>query len=417
MKGLLSARKNLAWLGLSVCLLLNLFLTGQGHLAHGAAVIPGDARTEEYLPLLAGKRVALFCNQTARIGEEHILDVLLMDGQYVTALFSPEHGIRGDAPAGESVDSGTDPVTGIPILSLYDGDTVMPAKEDMEKFDVLVMDIQDVGLRYYTYYINICDLMEACASYDKEVILLDRPNPNGHYVDGPLLDMSLKSHVGRLPIPTVHGMTLGELMNMAIGEGWLNLRHKLKFTVIPCLNYNHRTAYALPVPPSPNLPNMKSIYLYPSLCPFEGTAVSVGRGTEHPFQCFGAPELQGEYSYSFTPTSMKSALSPLREGEICYGADFSQESELKLRSKGMDLSYVVNAYKIFRKQGKGEKFFWKFTSRRSGREMVYFDLLMGQTYVREAIMAGKSAQEISAMWQEDVRRFQKQRRPYLLYEE
>ncbi|WP_221174098.1 DUF1343 domain-containing protein [Selenomonas sp. AB3002] len=366
--------------------------------------------------MLAGKRVALFCNQTARIGEEHILDVLLKDGQYVTALFSPEHGIRGDAPAGESVDSGTDPVTGIPILSLYDGDTVMPAKEDMEKFDVLVMDIQDVGLRYYTYYINICDLMEACACYDKEVILLDRPNPNGHYVDGPLLDMSLKSHVGRLPIPTVHGMTLGELMNMAIGEGWLNLRHKPKFTVIPCQNYNHRTAYALPVPPSPNLPNMKAIYLYASLCPFEGTAVSVGRGTEHPFQCFGAPELQGEYSYSFTPTSMKSALSPLREGEICYGADFSQESELKLRSKGMDLSYVVNAYKIFRRQGKGEKFFWKFTSRRSGREMVYFDLLMGQTYVREAIMAGKSAQEISAMWQEDVRRFKKQRRPYLLYE-
>jgi len=335
----------------------------------------------------------------------------------VTALFSPEHGIRGDAPAGESVDSGTDPVTGIPILSLYDGDTVMPAKEDMEKFDVLVMDIQDVGLRYYTYYINICDLMEACACYDKEVILLDRPNPNGHYVDGPLLDMSLKSHVGRLPIPTVHGMTLGELMNMAIGEGWLNLRHKPKFTVIPCLNYNHRTAYALPVPPSPNLPNMKSIYLYPSLCPFEGTAVSVGRGTEHPFQCFGAPELQGQYSYSFTPTSIKSAMAPLREGEVCYGADLSQESELKLRSKGMDLSYVVDAYKIFRRQGKGEKFFLKFTSRRFGREMAYFDLLMGQTYVREAIIAGKSAQEISAMWQEDVKRFQKQRRPYLLYEE
>lgn len=371
---------------LYLMLAIFIFLTGQGHLAHGAAVIPGDARTEEYLPLLAGKRVALFCNQTARIGEEHILDVLLKDGQYVTALFSPEHGIRGDASAGESVDSGTDLVTGIPILSLYDGDTVMLAKEDMEKFDVLVMDIQDVGLRYYTYYINICDLMEACACYDKEVILLDRPNPNGHYVDGPLLDMSLKSHVGRLPIPTVHGMTLGELMNMAIGKGWLNLRHKPKFTVIPCLNYNHRTAYALPVPPSPNLPNMKSIYLYPSLCPFEGTAVSVGRGTEHPFQCFGAPELQGQYSYSFTPTSMKSALSPLREGEICYGADFSQESELKLRSKGMDLSYVVNAYKIFRRQGKGEKFFGKFTSRRSGREMVYFDLLMGQTYVREAVM-------------------------------
>ena len=393
------------------------FLLGQSTLAIGAAVIPGDARSEEYLPLLTGKRVALFCNHTAKIGEEHLLDLLLKDGQQVTALFSPEHGIRGDIPAGDSVDSSTDSKTGIPILSLYNGDTVMPAEKDMAKFDVLVIDIQDVGLRYYTYYITVCDLIEACSLYDKAVILLDRPNPNGHYVDGPLLDMSLRSHVGRLPIPTVHGMTLGELMNMAIGEGWLNLSNKPKFTVIPCLHYNHRTAYTLPVPPSPNLPNMKSIYLYASLCPFEGTTVSVGRGTEHPFQCFGAPELQGKYSYSFTPTSIKAARAPLREGEVCYGVDFSQENELKLRAKGMDLSYVVEAYKIFHRQGAGEKFFMKFNSKRFGREMVYFDLLMGQTYVREAIMAGKSAQEISAMWQDDVKRFKEQRRPYLLYDE
>ena len=393
------------------------FLLGQSTLTIGAAVIPGDARSEEYLPLLAGKRVALFCNHTAKIGEEHLLDLLLKDGQQVTALFSPEHGIRGDIPAGDSVDSSTDSKTGIPILSLYNGDTVMPAEKDMAKFDVLVIDIQDVGLRYYTYYITVCDLIEACSLYDKAVILLDRPNPNGHYVDGPLLDMSLRSHVGRLPIPTVHGMTLGELMNMAIGEGWLNLSNKPKFTVIPCLHYNHRTAYTLPVPPSPNLPNMKSIYLYASLCPFEGTTVSVGRGTEHPFQCFGAPELQGKYSYSFTPTSIKAARAPLREGEVCYGVDFSQENELKLRAKGMDLSYVVEAYKIFHRQGRRETFFTKFNSKRFGREMVYFDLLMGQTYVREAIMAGKSAQEISAMWQDDVKRFKEQRRPYLLYDE
>ena len=393
------------------------FLLGQSTLAIGAAIIPGDARSEEYLPLLAGKRVALFCNHTAKIGEEHLLDLLLKDGQQVTALFSPEHGIRGDIPAGDSVDSSTDSKTGIPILSLYNGDTVMPAEKDMAKFDVLVIDIQDVGLRYYTYYITVCDLIEACSLYDKAVILLDRPNPNGHYVDGPLLDMSLRSHVGRLPIPTVHGMTLGELMNMAIGEGWLNLSNKPKFTVIPCLHYNHRTAYTLPVPPSPNLPNMKSIYLYASLCPFEGTTVSVGRGTEHPFQCFGAPELQGKYSYSFTPTSIKAARAPLREGEVCYGVDFSQENELKLRAKGMDLSYVVEAYKIFHRQGRRETFFTKFNSKRFGREMVYFDLLMGQTYVREAIMAGKSAQEISAMWQDDVKRFKEQRRPYLLYDE
>ena len=288
-------------------IILVFFFTGQSALAVDAYVIPGDNRTEKYLPLLSGKRVALFCNHTARIDEEHILDVLLKEGQQVTAIFSPEHGIRGDIPAGDSVDSGRDSKTGIPILSLYNGDTVMPADEDMAKFDVLVIDIQDVGLRYYTYYITVCDLIEACSFYDKEVILLDRPNPNGHYVDGPILNMSLKSHIGRLPIPTVHGMTLGELANMAIGEGWLNLTHTPKLTVIPCLNYTHHTFYTLPVPPSPNLSNMKSVYLYASLCPFEGTAVSVGRGTDHPFQCFGAPELKGKYRYNFIPKSLKAA--------------------------------------------------------------------------------------------------------------
>ncbi len=202
-----------------LCLLIVCFLIGQSALAVGAPVIPGDAQTEKYLPMLSGKRVALFCNHTARIGEEHLLDVLLKDGQQVTTLFSPEHGIRGDAPAGDSVDSGTDSKTGIPILSLYDGDTVMPAGKDMDKFDVLVIDIQDVGLRYYTYNINICDLIEACSLYDKEIILLDRPNPNGHYVDGPILSEPLKSNVGRLPIPIVHGMTLGELAGMEVKAG------------------------------------------------------------------------------------------------------------------------------------------------------------------------------------------------------
>ena len=279
------------------------------------------------------------------------------------------------------------------------------------------MDIQDVGLRYYTYNINVCDLIEACSLYDKEVILLDRPNPNGHYVDGPLLDMSLKSNVGRLPIPIVHGMTLGELAGMAIGEGWLNLTHKPKFTVIPCLNYTHQTSYTLPVPPSPNLPNMKAVYLYASLCPFEGTAVSVGRGTDHPFQCFGAPELKEKYSYNFTPKSTKAAPEPFLSGAVCYGVDFRRDSETKLRAKGMDISYVVEAYGIFRKQGLGDKFFTKYYSKRFGREVEHFDLLMGKTYVREAVLAGKSAEEISAMWQDDVKRFKEERRKYLLYAE
>ena len=403
--------------GLCLLFILVIFLAGQNALTAATPVIPGDMRTEEYLPMLSGKRVALFCNHTAQIGEEHLLDVLLKNNQQVTALFSPEHGIRGDAPAGDSVDSGTDFETGVPILSLYNGDTVMPSKEDMAKFDVLVMDIQDVGLRYYTYYITVCNLIEACSFYDKEVILLDRPNPNGHYVAGPILDMNLKSHIGRLPIPTVHGLTLGELANMAIGEGWLNLTNKPKFTVIPCRNYTHQTPYSLPVPPSPNLPNMKSVYLYASLCPFEGTMVSVGRGTEHPFQCFGAPALKRKYRYHFTPQSLKIAPDPPFLGEVCYGVDFSRKKEDKLRMKGMDLSHVVAAYKVFKKQGLGDKFFVRFNSKKLGREVEQFDLLMGQTYVRKAIMEGKSAKEISNMWQEDVKRFKEQRRPYLLYAE
>ncbi len=397
-------------------LLIAFFLTEQTALAADTSVILGDMQTEKYLPMLTGKRVALFCNHTARIGNEHLLDVLLKEGQQVTALFSSEHGIRGDIPAGDPVDSGTDSKTGIPILSLYNKNTVMPAEEDMEKFDVLVIDIQDVGLRYYTYYIAVCNLIEACSVYDKEVILLDRPNPNGHYVDGPILDMSLKSHIGRLPIPTVHGMTLGELANMAIGERWLKLPNKPKFTVIPCLNYTHQTPYTLPIPPSPNLPNMKSVYLYASLCPFEGTEVSVGRGTRHPFQCFGAPALKNYYYYKFTPKSLKTAPNPPFLSEVCYGVDFRSEKELKLRDKGMDLYHVVEAYKAYKEQGLGEKFFIKFKTE-SGKELEIFDLLIGQAYVRESILAGKSAKEIRDMWQEDVKRFKEQRRPYLLYAE
>ena len=397
-------------------LLIAFFLTEQTALAADTSVILGDMQTEKYLPMLTGKRVALFCNHTARIGNEHLLDVLLKEGQQVTALFSSEHGIRGDIPAGDPVDSGPDSKTGIPILSLYNKNTVMPAEEDMEKFDVLVIDIQDVGLRYYTYYIAVCNLIEACSVYDKEVILLDRPNPNGHYVDGPILDMSLKSHIGRLPIPTVHGMTLGELANMAIGERWLKLPNKPKFTVIPCLNYTHQTPYTLPIPPSPNLPNMKSVYLYASLCPFEGTEVSVGRGTRHPFQCFGAPALKNYYYYKFTPKSLKTAPNPPFLSEVCYGVDFRSEKELKLRDKGMDLYHVVEAYKAYKEQGLGEKFFIKFKTE-SGKELEIFDLLIGQAYVRESILAGKSAKEIRDMWQEDVKRFKEQRRPYLLYAE
>lgn len=385
--------------------------------AAAEAIVLGDERTDEYMPLLDGKRIALFANHSAMVKGEHLLELLLRHGEHVTVLYTPEHGIRGDRAAGETIEDGTDPVTGIPIVSLFSGvsGSAKPSSETMSKFDTLVIDIQDVGLRYYTYYIAVCDLLEECSVHGKKVILLDRPNPNGHYVDGPILDMKLRCHIGRLPIPVVHGLTLGELMNMAIGEGWLNLPQGLDFTVIPCRNYTHQTPYTLPVPPSPNLPNMKAVYLYPSLCPFEGTVVSVGRGTDIPFQCFGHPALKKKYHYSFCPQSVKAAPNPPLLGQVCYGVDLSRKKESDLRKKHMDLSYIVEAYKVFQRQGLGDSFFVKGHVSNLG-EVEYFDLFMGQSYVREAIRAGKSAREIRSMWRRDVESFIEKSKPYLLYE-
>ena len=238
-------------------------------------VIPGDEQTDRYFPLLEGKRIAIFSNHTGMIGDKHLLDVLLENGFDVTAIFSPEHGFRGRADAGEHVSNTVDVKTGVPILSLYDGKSGKPGASSMSQFDLLIVDIQDVGLRFYTYYISMCRLMDACAEHGKPMLLLDRPNPNGHYVDGPILDRKHKSGVGWLPIPIVHGMTLGELARMVNGEGWLPQGRKCDLTVVPCLNYTHRTLYRLPIAPSPNLPNMKSVYLYPSLCYFEATPVSL----------------------------------------------------------------------------------------------------------------------------------------------
>ena len=398
--------------------LATIVLGGNAGVTEAAEIVLGDQQPDEYLPRLAGKRVALFCNHTAQVGNKHLLDVLLAEGVQVTGLFAPEHGIRGQVAAGKGINDQIDEATGIPIMSLYDGTiaTVRPSAETMDTFDVLLIDIQDVGLRYYTYYITICDLLEVCSTYHKEVILLDRPNPNGHYVDGPILESRLKSPVSKLPIPTVHGMTLGELLSMAIGEDWLNLPHGLNFEVVPCLNYTHRTPYTPSVPPSPNLPNLKSIYLYPSLCPFEGTVISVGRGTNTPFQCFGHPALKGKYRYSFTPQSMPVAPNPPFIGEMCYGKYFGKIKESSLRNKGIDLSYVIDAYRVFEKKGLGDKFFKRVKLEGWG-EFHYFDLLMGQSYIREGIMAGKSNSEIRALWKEDVKKFRRQRKPYLLYAE
>ena len=370
-----------------------------------AAVVVGAERTSEYLKLLKGKRIALLSNQTGVVGakhDKHTLDLMLEKGLNVTTIFSPEHGFRGKADAGEHVSSSVDEKTGIPIASLYEGKSRKPSKETMDRFDVIVTDIQDVGLRFYTYYITMVNMMDAAAAYDKEFVVFDRPNPNGMTVDGPILDMNLKSGVGWLPITTVHGMTMGEIALMTNGEGWLNGGKKVKLTVIPCKNYTHKTRYQLPVAPSPNLPNMLSIYLYPSTCYFEGTPVSLGRGTDWPFQVYGHPDMKG-YNFSFTPKSRPGAKTPPQMDKLCHGVDLHNLKAEEVIAQGMNLEYVIDAY---RNLNIGDKFFTSF-----------FDKLAGRTYIREMIQAGKSASEIRAMWQDDVKRFKQQRRPYLLYPE
>ncbi len=368
-------------------------------------VVVGAERTNEYLPLLKGKRIALLSNQTGVVGidhSKHTLDLMLEMGLNVTTIFSPEHGFRGKADAGEHVKSSVDEKTGIPIASLYEGKSRMPSKETMDRFDVIVTDIQDVGLRFYTYYISMVNMMDAAAAYGKEFFVFDRPNPNGMTVDGPILDMNLKSGVGWLPITTVHGMTMGEIALMTNGEGWLKDGKKIKLTVIPCKNYTHQTRYKLPIAPSPNLPNMLSIYLYPSTCYFEGTPVSLGRGTDWPFQVYGHPDMKG-YGFSFTPTSRPGAKTPPQIDKLCHGVDLHNLNAEDVIDQGMNLEYVIDAYNNL---NIGEKFFTPF-----------FDKLAGQTYIREMIQAGKSAAEIRTRWQDDVKRFREQRRPYLLYPE
>lgn len=366
-------------------------------------VVVGAERTSEYISELKGKRVALFSNHTGMVGDKHTLDVMLENGINVITLFSPEHGFRGTADAGEHVGNSVDGPTGIPIASLYGGKgTRMPAKEVMDGIDVIVADIQDVGLRYYTYYCTMVDLMNAAKAYGKEFVVLDRPNPNGMTVDGPILDMKYESGVGRLPIPVVHGMTLGELAQMANGEGWLADGTKVSLKVVPCLNYTHQTRYELPIAPSPNLRTMKSIYLYPSVCYFEATPVSLGRGTDFPFEVYGHPDMKGR-TFEFTPRSVPGAKNPPQLDKLCHGVDLRSVSDEEAIAQGINLEYLIDAY---RDLGMGDKFFTSF-----------FELLTGDRSVRDQIKAGKSADKIKAGWADDVAMFREQRAPYLLYPE
>jgi uncharacterized protein YbbC (DUF1343 family) len=326
--------------------------------------------------------------------------MLVAERVNLVGIFSPEHGFRGKADAGEHVNSSIDEQTGIPIWSLYDGNAKRPSDEKMKAFDVLLIDMQDVGLRFYTYYISMIRMIDACADFGRKVIVLDRPNPNGMYVDGPILDVAkYKSGVGALPIPVVHGLTMGEIAEMAQGEGWSK---KCDVRVITCENYTHQSRYTLPIAPSPNLPTQHSIYLYPSTCLFEGTVLSMGRGTDAPFEIYGHPDMRG-CDFSFTPQPNAGSKTPPHNGVKCYGYDLRDVANEDIWREGVNIEYLVDAYHNL---NIGEKFF-----------KPVFEKLIGVDYVRQMIIDGYSAAEIKARWSDDVERFKQQRRPYLLYQE
>ena len=362
----------------------------------------GAADTEAYLPLLKGKRVAALVNQTSEVNGELLPDLLQKNGVNLVVLFTPEHGFRGTADAGAKVQSGKDEKTGLSLISLY-GNNKKPTAEQLKNVDVVIYDLQDVGARFYTYISSLEYLMEACAENNKTLIILDRPNPLGNLVDGPVLESKNRSFVGMQAIPIVYGMTPGEYAKMLVGEKWVKATG-LKLEVIKCQNYTHRTLYKLPVPPSPNLKNMTAIYLYPSLCLFEGTVISLGRGTETPFQQYGHPDLKG-YTYSFTPRSMPGATSPPLMDKKCYGELLASDanSAYRLTEKKLELSWLLKAYKNFPNK---DKFFNSF-----------FIKLAGTAQLQQQIQAGLTEAQIRASWEPKLSEFKTIRAKYLLYGE
>lgn len=368
-----------------------------------STLVLGAARMDAYLPdLQKAKGVGLVVNPTSTVGSTHLVDTLLAQGVNVRQIFAPEHGFRGTADAGETVTDGKDKQTGLPIISLY-GDNKKPKPSQLQGLDVVVFDIQDVGVRFYTYISTLHYVMEACAEQGIKVLVLDRPNPNGHYVDGPILDPDFKSFVGMHRVPIVHGMTVAEYAKMVNGEGWLKGGIKCELEVVPCLNYTHSTPYELPVKPSPNLPNNRSIYLYPSLCFFEGTVVSVGRGTNTQFQVYGHPDATiGDYY--FTPEPMPGAKYPKLEGNRCRGFSLATTAPEHIRQQGyLNLDYLVDFYQAYPDKA---NFFL---------ETLFIDKLAGTGALRKAIIAGQSAEEIRASWAEGLTAYREMREVYLLY--
>ena len=372
-----------------ICISLVLFTFS----AHAQKLVVAAERTDVYLHHLENKKVGVVGNQTSMIANTHLVDSLLSLGIDVVKVFSPEHGFRGKADAGAIIEDGIDSKTGIPIISLY-GKNKKPKDEQLQGIDILVFDIQDVGVRFYTYISTLHYVMEAAAENNIKVIVLDRPNPNGHYVDGPILDTAFQSFVGMHTIPVVHGMTIGEYAKMINGENWIST--KCDLTIIKMENYTHDMSYNLPIKPSPNLPNARSINLYPSLCLFEGTTISIGRGTDYPFQHFGAPYL--ESNYSFIPKSGEGSKYPKHENTECFGTDLRfQEDYLT----AINLNWLITTYNECDKK---DKFF-----------NTFFDKLAGTNKLREQIIAGKTVKEIKASWEEGLEKFKKLRENYLIY--
>lgn len=384
---------------------ITLFICWLAVLQATAQVKNGADRLEELFPLLENKRISLVVNQTSLVQNVHLLDTLYNKGVHITQVFAPEHGFRGDADAGEFIKNGKDYRTQVPIISLY-GKNKKPQPSQLQQTDIMIFDIQDVGARFYTYISTMFYVMQACAENNKELIILDRPNPCD-YVDGPVLDMKYKSFVGILPIPILHGCTIGELAQMINGEGWLGNNLQCPLKVITIEDWKHGQPYSLPVKPSPNLPNDQAIALYPSLCPFEGTSVSVGRGTDFPFQIIGSPTTKN-LKFRFMPHPMKgSDKHPLHQDTYCYGLNLSSEKNIP---KGFSLQYVIQFYNYFQNLTKhAEKEF--FT------RPHWFDLLMGTNQVRLDILKNKTKEQIRSAWQKKLNQYKEIRKKYLLYED
>lgn len=396
-------KNNLPKIRKAAALLGLLFINVCGVAAQNGTLLTGADQSNNWLPLVEGKKIGLVVNHTATSNGQHLLDFLITKGQDVQLVFAPEHGFRGEAEAGASIKDGKDSKTGTAVVSLY-GAKKKPTLADLSKVDLIIFDIQDVGARFYTYISTLHYVMEASAEAGLPVLIFDRPNPNGHYIDGPILDTAYRSFVGMHPVPVVHGMTIGEYACMINGERWLANGIQCKIEIVPVLGYHHQLFYELPIPPSPNLPDMRSIYLYPSICFFEGTPVSLGRGTDKPFQRVGAPWFKGGMA-SFTPISIPGkAANPPFKNESCYGYDYTAVSIAQLQQKAqLDLQPLIDFYS----QAPDKATFF----------IPFFEKLAGTRTLREQIEAGKSMAEIQASWQPGLAAYAKTRAKYLLYPE